>query len=87
MKAVKLNRVYTITEPEMKSYVQQGYDIIDDDGNVVAYGAGKVISFEKHVKVLKAYEALLKEKEALEQELADLKKAKKPTKTKAKEEE
>ena len=80
MKAVKLNRVYTITEPEVKSYVQQGYDIIDDDGNVVAYGAGKVISFEKHVKIVNE---LLKEKEALEQELADLKKAKK---TKAKEE-
>lgn len=76
MKAVKLNRVYTITEPEKKSYIQQGYDIIDDDGNVIAYGAGKVISFEKHIKVLKAYEELLKENEALKKELAK-KKAKK----------
>ena len=73
MKAVKLNRVYTITEPEMKSYIQQGYDIIDDKGVVIAYGAGKVVSFEKHVKILKAYEECLKEKDALENEIVDLK--------------
>lgn len=81
MKAVKLNRVYTITEAEQKNYQKQGYDIIDDDGTVIAYGFGKTISYEKYVKLLARYEDLLKQFSALEKENADLKKAKKASRS------
>ena len=93
MKAVKLNRVYTITEAEQNSYIKQGYDILDDNGVVLAYGAGKTISYEKYMKVLAKYEDLLMKYAALEnqipvleKEIADLKKAKKPVKKKEEQE-
>ena len=81
MKAVKLNRVYTITEAEQKNYQKQGYDIVDDDGTVIAYGFGKTISFEKYAKLLARYEDLLKQFSDLEKENADLKKAKKASRS------
>lgn len=84
MKAVKLNRVYTITEAEQKNYQKQGYDIVDDDGNVIAYGFGKTISYEKYVKLLAKYEDLLERYEALEKEIAALTKAKKTKSAKQK---
>ena len=44
MKAVKDNKVYTIaTEAEAKAYQAQGYDILNDDGSVKEYGAGKTV--------------------------------------------
>lgn len=87
MKAVKLNRVYTITEAEVNGYVKQGYDIFDDNGVVLAYGAGKTISYEKYARVLAKYEDLSMKYAALEKEVEDLKKAKTKTKTKTKVEE
>ena len=41
MKAVKANKEYTIAEQEQKRYIADGYDIVDDKGNVIAYGRGK----------------------------------------------
>lgn len=37
MKAVKANKEYTIAEQEQKRYIADGYDIFDDNGNVIAY--------------------------------------------------
>lgn len=84
MKAVKLNRVYTITEAEQKNYQKQGYDIVDDDGSIIAYGFGKTISYEKYVKLLAKYEDLLERCNVLEQEIISLTKAKKPKTAKQK---
>lgn len=39
MKASKENKVYTIDETQKDYYVAQGYDISDDEGNVIEYGA------------------------------------------------
>ena len=76
MQAVKENRVYTITEADVESFRKEGYDIYDEQGNIVAHGAGKTVSYDK-------YEALLKENERLMAENAELtsqmKKAKKKT--------
>ena len=33
MKAIKQNKVYTITETEKSYYVAQGYDILNDEEN------------------------------------------------------
>lgn len=58
MKAVKGNKVYTITEQEKKSYVSRGFDILDDNGNTVAYGSGKTVSYDEYAKVTAELEKL-----------------------------
>lgn len=63
MKALKNNKVYTITETEKAHYIALGFDIQDDDGNTVAYGQGKTVPYEKyaeleaaHMELMEAYE-------------------------------
>lgn len=77
MKAVKKNRVYTITEADKKRFVAQGYDIYDDAGNCIAYGAGKTVPFMQYKKALD-------EIARLEAEIEDLKKSKADSKSKSK---
>ena len=77
MKAVKKNRQYTITEADQKRFISQGYDIYDDAGNCIAYGAGKTVPFM-------TYKKALDEIARLEAEIADLKKAKTQSKSKSK---
>ena len=60
MKAIKANRVYTISEQDKESFRKQGYDIYDDKGKVVAYGAGKTVPYEQYAELLEKYEALKK---------------------------
>lgn len=62
MKAVKENKVYTIgTEQEAETYYLRGFDILNDDGSVKRYGAGKTVPYEKYAQLL-AENAALKEK-------------------------
>lgn len=62
MKAVKENKVYTLTnEQEAELYRLKGYDIVDDNGNILKYGAGKSVPYEKYAELL-AENAVLKEK-------------------------
>jgi FtsZ-binding cell division protein ZapB len=72
MKAVKANRVYTITEAEQKSFINQGYDIYDDHGNCVAYGAGKTVPYGKYKKALDHIALLEVEIGDLRKEIATL---------------
>ena len=53
MKAVKGNKVYTIDDALKKRYQDDGYDIMDDSGNVVAYGRGKTVPYEAYMAVVK----------------------------------
>jgi hypothetical protein len=71
MIAVKENREYTINEADAKAYAQQGYDVYDNKGNVVAWGAGKTISYAVHMDMLKAKD---EEIAKLKKEIAKLKK-------------
>lgn len=76
MKAVKGNKVYTIDESEKARYIAMGYDITDGK-EVIAYGKGKTVAYDKYVAVVKEKE-ILKEKleaenEALKVELEALK--------------
>ncbi len=67
MKAIKENKVYTITTAEeAKAYRARGFDIYDDKGKLKESGTGKSVSLEK-------YEALEKENAKLKKELAKLK--------------
>lgn len=65
MTAEKNNKVYSIDEGQMAAYQVAGYDIYGDDGKVIAYGAGKTLSYEE-------YMALKKENEELRTKIAEL---------------
>lgn len=58
MKAVKANKEYSITEAEKKGYIDQGFDIINDEGTVIAYGRGKTVSYDEYMKLVKELEEL-----------------------------
>lgn len=60
MLAIKDNKVYTITEEEKENYASRGFDIQDDNGNIVMYGKGRTVAFEKY-KALEEENAKLKE--------------------------
>ena len=58
MRAVKGNKEYTIDETQKKGYQDGGFDILDGDGNVVAYGKGKTVPYVEHMKAVKEVERL-----------------------------
>ena len=83
MRAVKGNKEYMIDESQQKFYQDGGFDILGDDGSVVAYGRGKTVTYDEYVKVVKEIERLqgiaaerYEELEALKEEIAGLKAAK-----------
>lgn len=68
MKAVKGNKEYTISDTEKRAYIAQGYDILSDDGEIISYGAGKTVPYEKYVELEKENQELKKEFELLKSE-------------------
>lgn len=58
MKAVKGNKVYTIDESQKNSYLKQGFDITEDNGTIIDYGAGKTIDYKKYKELEDKYAAL-----------------------------
>lgn len=63
MVAEKGNKVYTIDESMKAQYQNDGFDIKDDNGKIIACGKGKTISYEE-------YEKLKQENEELKKKLA-----------------
>ena len=61
MRAERGNKEYVIDETMVSDYQNQGYDIYDDDGKIVAYGKGKTVPYEEYM-VLKAKNQELKQK-------------------------
>ena len=83
MRATKGNKEYTIDETQKKFYQYSGFDILNDDGEVIAYG----VPYDDHMKAVKEIERLQKlcanlqeEKSDLQKELETLKAEKKPAK-------
>ena len=74
MKANKGNKVYTIDETQKEYYIAQGYDISDDEGNIIAYGAGKSVPYKEHKDLKEKYSKLEKKYSELEKENKKLKK-------------
>ncbi len=64
MKAVKENRVYTISGTEQDYYNAKGFDIMDDNGEVIAYGRGKTVSYEEYARIVKELKELKENKSA-----------------------
>lgn len=85
MKAIKQNKVYTITETEKSYYVSQGYDILNDEGEVIERGAGKSISYEEYLKLKDKLDPLKDENYTLKQENEKLKEENKKLKAENKE--
>lgn len=73
MKATKANKVYLINESEKDYYTSQGYDILDDEGEIIKHGAGKSISYEEYKKTLDEIQILKEENEKLKEENKKLK--------------
>lgn len=74
MKATKGNKVYTIDETQKAMYKAQGYDITDDQGKVIEYGAGKSVSYEEYKTLEEKALKLEKENKKLKEENKELKK-------------
>ncbi|MGI5906517.1 MAG: hypothetical protein ACOX85_09730 [Candidatus Pararuminococcus gallinarum] len=90
MRAAKGNKEYTIDEAQKKGYQDAGFDILDDAGEVIAYGRGKTVPFEDHMAAVKEIERLqalcadLQDTNArLEKELESAKAEKKPVNKRA----
>ena len=75
MKAKKENKVYTIAEQEKKRYLEEGYDIYSDEGEIIEHSPKKTVKYSE-------YEKVLKENESLKAEVKELKKALKQEKEK-----
>lgn len=84
MKAKKENKIYLInTEQEKQRYLKEGYDIYNDEGNVLEYSPQKKVTFSDYMKAVKEIESLQKlvaernaENEALKSEITVLQKVK-----------
>lgn len=61
MIAIKDNRQYTINETDAQNFAKDGFDVYDNDGNLVAYGVGKMVSYPKYMKALEQIEKLQNE--------------------------
>lgn len=74
MKATMGNKVYTIDETQKAMYQAQGYDITDDEGKVIEYGAGKSVSYGEYKTLEEKALKLEKENKKLKDEIKELKK-------------
>ena len=74
MKATRGNKVYTIDETQKTMYQAQGYDIVDDEGKVIEYGAGKSVSYEEYKTLEEKAAKLEKENKKLKEDIKELKK-------------
>jgi len=77
----KANRVLTVEETAVQSYLQVGYDQIDEKGKVVKHATGgRTVTLAEHNKVVEELEHL-KETDEVAKELEELKKENKALKS------
>lgn len=69
MKASKENKVYTIEEKQKEQYQDSGFDIYGNDGELVAYGRGKTVPYEKFAAVAARNAVLKKELQQAKEQL------------------
>ena len=69
LKAIKGNKIYTISEVEKKTYLEQGFDIYEGD-KLIEHSPLKTIKYNEYLKVVAEKDAKIAE---LEKELEALK--------------
>lgn len=62
MKAIKENKVYTIDETSKKSYLAQGFDIADDNFNIIEHSPTATVPYAEYAKVKNELEELKAQK-------------------------
>lgn len=68
MEARKENKVYKINDQQKNSYLKQGFDIYDEDGNVIEHTPLKKIKYSDHLKIVNE----LKEQAKIPENVFDL---------------
>lgn len=58
MRAIKDNKIYTVDEVTKKDYLAQGYDIIDDNGDVIERSPSASVAYSEYAKLLAENERL-----------------------------
>lgn len=79
MKAIKGNKVYQIDEPQKKDYQDRGFDILDDNDKVIAYGRGKTVPYDTYETLKRENESLKTENETLKAKTAETSEPEKKT--------
>lgn len=72
MFAEKDNKVYTVTAEDKGFYIARGYNIVDEDGEVIEYGNGVTPPQEDMTALKDEIEALKAENAALKDEIEAL---------------
>ena len=52
MKAKKENNLYDIDTSQAKIYMNQGFDVYNDDGSLFGYAATKTIKYSEHMRIV-----------------------------------
>lgn len=68
LEARKANKVYRIDETMKKNYLNDGFDIYDENGKVIEYTPLKKINYSEHLKIVEE----LKEKNKMAENVGDL---------------
>lgn len=75
VKVKRLNKTLHIDEGRLESYLRDGYDQIDEQGNIVTRATGgREVSLAEHNKVLDENDHLKEENKKLKSEVTKLKK-------------
>lgn len=58
MKAIKGNKIYAVDETTKRAYLSQGYDIIDDSGDIIEHSPVATVPYSEYAKVIAENEVL-----------------------------
>lgn len=67
LKAIRGNKAYSVDEKSKKGYLSQGYDIVDEKGDVIERSPVSTVPYSEYAKVIA-------ENETLQSELAKMQK-------------
>lgn len=69
MKAKKDNKVYQISETQKQRYLNDGFDIYNEEGVIIEHSPLKKIKYSDHLKIIATMEAHIKQLEIAHKEL------------------
>lgn len=61
MKAIKDNKIYTVDEVSKNDYLAAGYDIIDDNGDVIERSPSATVPYSEYEKLVAENKQLIAE--------------------------